>query len=280
MRTIAIQGVKGAYHDIAARLYFEENFHEEVDLLPCILFKDVIAAVKHDPTVIGLMAIENTIAGSLLQNYELIRESDLVVVGEQKLHISHSLAALPEDTIETITEVNSHPIALMQCAEYLNTLPHVKIVEEADTALSAKDIFEQQKRGHAAVCSRYAAELYNLKVLEEGIETNKRNFTRFLFVANSWIADELVNHNEVNKTSVVFTVPHTEGSLSKVLTILSFYDINLTKIQSVPILGREWEYMFYVDLTFKNLLKYKQGLDAVRPLTKEFRVLGEYKEKN
>jgi len=280
MRTIAIQGVRGAYHDIAAHIFFRENFQEEVEILPCIHFKDVIAAVKHDPTIIGLMAIENTIAGSLLPNYELIRESDLVVVGEQKLHISHSLAALPEDTLKTITEINSHPIALMQCAEFLNTLPHVKVVEEADTALSARDIAEQQKRGHAAICSKYAAELYNLKVLEEGIETNKRNFTRFLFLANSWIAEELVKDSEINKTSVVFTVPHTEGSLSKVLTTMSFFDINLTKIQSVPILGREWEYMFYVDLTFKNLLKYKQGLDAVRPLTKEFRILGEYKGKN
>ena len=280
MKTVAIQGIKGAYHDIAARKYFEVNYKEEIDIFPCNRFKDVISTVRRDPGLIGIMAIENTIAGSLLQNYELIRESDLVVVGEQKLHISHSLAALPEDTLETITEVNSHPIALMQCAEFLATLPRIKIVEGEDTALSAKSIAENKLQGHAAVCSRYAAELYGLNVLEEGIETNKRNFTRFLLLANRWLAEELVKDSEINKTSVVFTLPHTEGSLSKVLTILSFYDINLTKIQSLPILGREWEYLFYVDLTFKNLLKYKQGLDAIRPLTKEFRILGEYKEKN
>jgi len=280
MKTVAIQGIKGSYHDIAARMFFEENYKTEIEIFPCKHFKDVILTVRKDPNIIGIMAIENTIAGSLLQNYELIRESDLVVIGEQKLHISHSLAVLPEDTVETVIEVNSHPIALMQCAEFLNTLPQIKIVEGEDTALSAKNIAENKWRGHAAICSRYAAELYGLKVLKEGIETNKRNFTRFLLLANRWLAEELVKDTDVNKTSVVFTLPHTEGSLSKVLTILSFYDINLTKIQSLPILGREWEYLFYVDLTFKNLLKYKQGLDAIRPLTKELRILGEYWEKN
>ncbi|MDR3339785.1 MAG: prephenate dehydratase [Candidatus Symbiothrix sp.] len=278
MKTIAIQGVAGAYHEIAARMYFKENRGEEIDILPCKQFKDVIAAVRKDPNIIGIMAIENTIAGSLLQNHELIRESDLLVIGEQKIRITHSLASLPEDSLEAITEVNSHPIALMQCADYLATLPKIKIVEEEDTALSAKLIAEKNLAGHAAVCSRYAAELYGLKVLEEGIETNKRNFTRFLLIANRWLAEELVKDSENNKSSVVFTLPHTEGSLSKVLSILSFYDVNLTKIQSLPILGREWEYLFYVDLTFNNLLKYKQGLDAVRPLTKDFKTLGEYKE--
>lgn len=280
MKTVAIQGIKGAYHEIAARLYFKEKSGEEIDILPCNHFKDVISVVKKDPNLIGILAIENTIAGSLLQNYELIRGSDLVVVGEQKIHISHSLAVLPEDSIQTVTEVNSHPIALMQCAEFLKTLPDVKVVEREDTALSARNIAENKLKGHAAICSPYAAELYGLKVIEEGVETNKRNFTRFLLVADRWLAEELVKDSEIDKTSIVFTLPHTEGSLSKVLTILSFYDINLTKIQSLPILGREWEYLFYVDLTFKNLLKYKQGLDAIRPLTKDFKILGEYQGKN
>jgi prephenate dehydratase len=278
MKTVAIQGIKGAYHEIAARMYFKENLGEEIDILPCNQFKDVITVLKKDPNIIGIMAIENTIAGSLLQNHELIRNSDLQVIGEQKIRISHSFASLPDDSLETITEVNSHPIALMQCAEYLSSLSHVKIVEEDDTALSAKNIAENRLKGHAAVCSKYAAELYGLKVLEEGIETNKRNFTRFLLIANRWMAEDLVNGSECNKSSIVFTLPHTEGSLTKVLAILWFYDVNLTKIQSLPILGREWEYLFYVDLTFGNLLKYKQGLDAIRPLTKDFRILGEYKE--
>ncbi|GHV55971.1 prephenate dehydratase [Bacteroidia bacterium] len=278
MKTVAIQGVEGAYHEMAARIYFRERGEEAITILPCSQFKDVIAAVKKDPNVVGIMAIENTIAGSLLQNHELIRESDLRVVGEQKQHISHSFAALPGETMETITEVNSHPIALMQCADFLNTLPQVKVVEGEDTALSAKRIAGNQLKGHAAICSRYAAEMYGLTVLEEGIETNKRNFTRFLLVANRWLAEELVRPADISKASIVFTLPHTEGSLSKVLTILSFYDINLTKIQSLPIIGREWEYLFYVDITFLDVLRYKQGLDAVRPLTKDFKILGEYKE--
>lgn len=277
MRKIAIQGIEGSYHEMAARMYFEK---ETVDILACKHFKDVISAVKHDPKVIGAIAIENTIAGSLLQNHELIRGSELQVIGEQKLHITHSLAALPGQGIRDITEVNSHPIALMQCGEYLNGLPGVKIVEMEDTASSARAIASQKLGGHAAICSRYAAELYGLTVLEEGIETNKRNFTRFLLLANRWLAEGLVDGLAVNKSSVVFTLPHTEGSLSKVLAILSFYDMNLTKIQSLPILGREWEYLFYVDLTFDSLLRYKQSLEAIRPLTKDFRILGEYAENN
>jgi prephenate dehydratase len=276
MRTVAIQGIEGAYHELAARAYFQEQ-GEEIEIQPCAQFKDVIAAVKKEPNTIGIMAIENTIAGSLLQNHELIRESDLAVIGEQKFRISHCLAALPGESLETITEVDSHPIALMQCGEFLNTLPNVKIVESEDTALSAQRIAVNQLKGHAAICSRYAAERYGLIVLQEGIETNKRNFTRFLLLANRWVAEDRLSP-DISKASIVFTLPHTEGSLSKVLTILSFYDINLTKIQSLPIIGREWEYLFYVDITFSNLLKYKQGLDATRPLTKDLKILGEYKE--
>jgi prephenate dehydratase len=280
MKTVVIQGIKGAYHDIAAREYFKSKGEDEIEILSCNHFRDVVSTVRKDPNLIGIIAIENTIAGSLLQNYELIRESDLRVVGEQKIRITHTFAALSSETAETIIEVNSHPIALMQCRDFLDTLPHIKIVEKEDTALSAKRIAENNLKGHAAICSRYAAELYGLKVLKDSIETNKRNFTRFLLLANYWLAEEMVPDSEINKVSIVFTLPHTEGSLSKVLSILSFYDANLTKIQSLPILGREWEYLFYVDLTFKNFLRYKQALDAVRPLTKNFKILGEYQENN
>jgi len=277
-KTVAIQGIAGAYHETAARMFFKEKGEDDIDILPCNQFKDVIAAVKKDPNIIGIMAIENTIAGSLLQNHELIRESDLAIIGEQKLRISLSFAVLPGETIETITEVNSHPIALMQCADHLNTLHKMKIVEEEDTALSAKIIAENKLKGHAAICSKQAAEMYGLNILEEGIETNKRNFTRFLLIANRWVADSLIKSSEINKSSIVFTLPHSEGSLSKVLTIFYFYNLNLTKIQSLPIIGHEWEYMFYIDLTFIDILKYMQGLDAVRPLTKDLKILGEYKE--
>lgn len=274
-KKVAIQGIAGAYHEIAARNYYEG---EEMDIIPCITFKEVISTIKKDPSVTGMMAIENTIAGSLLQNHELIRESGLRVIGEYKLRIAHSLVALPGTSIHEVTEVNSHPIALMQCTDFLDTLPHAKVVEKEDTALSARWIAENKLVGHAAICGKLAAEIYGMEVLAEGIETNKRNFTRFLAIADRWAAEDLTKGNDLNKSSVVFALPHTSGSLSKVLSILSFYDMNLSKIQSLPIIGREWEYLFYIDLTFTDYPRYKQALDAIIPLTKDFKILGEYAE--
>lgn len=272
-KKVAIQGIAGSYHDIAAHNYFEG---EEIEIIPCNTFRDVIATIKKDPSVLGLMAIENTIAGSLLQNHELIRESGLNIIGEYKLRISHSLVALPGTTIHDVTEVNSHPIALMQCGDFLDTIPHAKIVEKEDTALSARWIAENKLKGHAAICGKMAAQIYGLEVLAEGIETNKRNFTRFLAIADRWTADEILRGVDKDKSSLVFALPHTAGSLSKVLSVLSFYDMNLTKIQSLPIIGREWEYLFYIDLTFTDFLRYKQALEAIRPLTKDLKILGEY----
>ena len=274
-KKVAIQGIAGCYHDIAARNYYEG---EEIEIIPCNTFPDVISTIKKDPSVVGLMAIENTIAGSLLQNHELIRESGLKVTGEYKLRISHSLVALPGTSIHDITEVNSHPIALMQCTEFLNTLPNAKVVEKEDTAMSARWIAENHIEGHAAICGKLAAEIYGMEVLAEGIETNKRNFTRFLSIADRWVADEIMRDVDKNKSSLVFAVPHTSGSLSKVLAVLSFFDMNLTKIQSLQIIGREWEYLFYVDLTFTDYARYQKALDAIQPLTKDLKILGEYAE--
>ena len=272
-KKVAIQGIAGSYHDIAAHNYFEG---EEIEIIPCNTFREVITTIKKDPSILGLMAIENTIAGSLLQNHELIRERGLNIIGEYKLRISHSLVALPGTTIHEVTEINSHPIALMQCGDFLDTIPHAKIVEKEDTALSARWIAENQLKGHAAICGKLAAQIYGLEVLAEGIETNKRNFTRFLAIADRWTADEILRGVERDKASLVFALPHTAGSLSKVLSVLSFYDMNLTKIQSLPIIGREWEYLFYIDLTFDDFLRYKQALEAIRPLTKDLKILGEY----
>ena len=274
-KKVAIQGIAGCYHDIAARNYYEG---EEIEIIPCNTFPDVISTIKKDPSIVGLMAIDNTIAGSLLQNHELIRESGLRVTGEYKLRISHSLVALPGTSIHDITEVNSHPIALMQCTEFLNTLPNAKVVEKEDTAMSARWIAENHIEGHAAICGKLAAEIYGMEVSAEGIETNKRNFTRFLSIADRWVADEIMRDVDKNKSSLVFAVPHTSGSLSKVLAVLSFYDMNLTKIQSLPIIGREWEYLFYVDLTFTDYARYQKALDAIQPLTKDLKILGEYAE--
>ncbi len=275
MKKVAIQGTLGSYHDIAAHKYFEG---EEIELICCATFEDVFAAVKRDSQTIGMLAIENTIAGSLLHNNELLRQSGTQIIGEYKLRISHSFVCLPEEDWDDITEVNSHPIALMQCREFLAQHPKMKVVEGEDTALSAETIKRENLKGHAAICSKAAAERYGMKVLQEGIETNKHNFTRFLVVADPWQVDEIRRHPhpETNKASMVFTLPHTEGSLSQVLSILSFYSINLTKIQSLPIIGREWEYQFYVDVVFDNVLRYKQSIAAITPLTKELKILGEY----
>lgn len=275
MKKIAIQGIPGCYHEMAARYYFKE---EKIEVEPCLTFAKLFEKMSKDDSLLGIMAIENTIAGSLLQNHELLRKSDLSIVGEYKLRISHVLAALPGESLENISEINSHPIALMQCEEYLDKLPNIKIVEKDDTAASAREIREKDLKGHAAICSRLAAEMYGLNILESGIETNKRNFTRFLVLADSWQRDDMTDRQTINKASLVFTLPHSNGSLSKVLTILSFYDINLTKIQSLPIIGREWEYRFYVDVTFADYTRYKQSLEAIKPLTKDFKIQGEYAE--
>ena len=276
MKKVTIQGVAGCYHDAAAHLYFDG---EEIQTIECETFPVMFDTLSTDASLLGIVAIENTIAGSLLQNHELLRQSNLRIIGELKLRISQVLCSLPGQSIDALTEVNSHPMALMQCEQFLRRHPNLKIVERLDTAGSAKEISEGKLTGHAAVCGEYAANLYGLEILEKSIETNKRNFTRFLIVADPLLASEIgPTEREINKASIVFTLPHTHGALSKVLTILSFYDINLSKIQSTPIVGREWEYRFYVDVTFDSLIRYHQAIEAVRPLIKDLRILGEYAE--
>ena len=275
MKRIAIQGIVGSFHDIAAHRFFPD---EQIQLICCSTFEKVYEAVREDPTVIAMAAIENTIAGSLLHNYELLRDSGTTVVGEQKLHITHCICCLPEDDWSTLTEVHSHPVALMQTRHYLAHHPQLRMVEAEDTAGSAQMIAEGKRRGWAAICHAEAARMYGLKVLEDGIEDNKHNFTRFLVCCTPQKADMLRPLTESNKSSIVFSLPHEEGSLSAVLAILSFYKISLTKIQSLPIIGREWEYLFYVDVVFENINRYRQAIDAIIPLTRSLNILGEYKE--
>ena len=255
MEQIAIQGIAGCYHETAARGYFADR---EIEVLPCLSFDELFARMAADPALLGIAAIENTIAGSLLPNHELLQQSRARIIGEQKLRISHVLAALPGQTPDDIAEVRSHP--------------------RDDTAGSAREIAEGRLAGTAAICGADAARLYGLEILRRGIETNKHNFTRFLLLADERRAAEFADPAHTDKASLLFTLPHTRGSLSKVLTVLSFYDINLTKIQSLPIIGREWEYRFYVDVTFDDPMRYRQAIDAARPLTSDFRILGEYAE--
>ena len=273
---VTIQGVEGCFHDAAARDYFQGR---DVVTVPFNSFQEQFDAMSADASLLGIVAIENTIAGSLLANHELLRQSNLTVVGEYKMRISHVLAALAGQSIDDLNEVNSHPMALMQCEQFLRRHPNLKMIEKFDTAGSAQEIAENQLTGHAAVCGEYAARLYGLNVLERGIETNKRNFTRFLVVADPLAVSELKPRDEqLNKASIVFTLPHTNGALSKILTIFSFYDMNLSKIQSLPIIGREWEYRFYVDLTFDSYVRYRQSITAVTPLLNDLKILGEYME--
>ncbi|MDE7154254.1 MAG: prephenate dehydratase [Muribaculaceae bacterium] len=273
---VAIQGIAGCFHDAAAREFFGDR---EVDVVPSDTFHNLFDSLASDASLLGIVAIENTIAGSLLQNHELLRQSNQVIVGEHKMRVSHVLCALPGETMETLTEVNSHPMALMQCEQFLLRHPQMKMIEKFDTAGSAQEIAEKKLTGHAAVCGEYAANLYGLNILEKEIETNKRNFTRFLILADPLMAPELLpRQDKLDKASLVFTLPHTNGALSKVLTIFSFYDINLSKIQSLPIIGREWEYRFYIDVTFDSYVRYNQAIQAVRPLMNDFKILGEYVE--
>ncbi len=272
---VAIQGIPGANHEIAARAWFR---NKEVQPVACHTFQEVFDAMHNDPDTLGIMAIENTLVGSLLPNYTMLRESGFFIHGEHKLRIKHHLMTLPGQSINDIKEVHSHPMALAQCEAFFKKYPHIKLIESEDTAYSAKVISDQQLKGIGAIASSLAADLYNLEIIERGIETNKHNYTRFLIIGQQDRIEkaELLEQNRINKSSLVFSLPHEEGSLSKVLTILAFYNVNLTKIQSLPVVGVEWEYLFYIDVMYNDYERYLQSLDAIRPLCKKMRILGEY----
>ncbi|MCW3804819.1 prephenate dehydratase [Plebeiibacterium marinum] len=275
IKRVAIQGGGGSNHEIAAKAFFNS---EDIEMVPCQTFEELFETLRKDNSIYGIMAIENTLVGSILQNYTLLKDSGLVVIGEYKLRIKHQLLALPGQKIEDIKEVHSHPMALAQCGDFLKQYPHIKKIASDDTALSAKWIQDEKLEGMAAIAPELAAKKYSLEILARDIETNKRNFTRFLIIsdkAKTEVEDLLIS-NKVNKASLVFALPHSEGSLSKVLSILAFYNINLTKIQSLPVVGQEWEYLFYIDLVFEDYNRYLQSLDAIRPLTKGLKNLGEY----
>lgn len=272
MKQVTIQGIAGSFHDIATRSYFGED----VEIVECPTFREQFNMMKRDSSLWGMVAIENTVAGSILSNYSLLRESEMRIVGEVKMHIAQNLAAPKGVEIEDLRSVESHPMALRQCEEFIDQFPNIKMVESDDTASSAKRIAKNNKKHVATICGELAAEIYGLNILARNIETNKKNFTRFLVLKNQWGVEKKEMQKEANKASLVFSLPHREGSLSKVLTILSFYDINLTKIQSLPVVGQEWQYLFYIDLTFDDYMRYKQSIDAIKPLTEELKVLGEY----
>jgi len=270
---VGIQGYSGAFHEIAARHCFPER---PLSIIPAATFDELVANVEGEEEAdLGLMAIENTLAGSLLYNYRLLNESSLCITAEVYLRIKHNLMALPGQRIEDLTEVWSHPMAIAQCREYFRDYPHLRLLETEDTAGSARRIRESGIKTVGAIASNLAADLYGLEILAGGIETNKLNYTRFLVLEKS---APLLEADRVDKVSVCFSVDHEVGSLYKVLAVLAAYQINLTKIQSTPIIGRPWEYFFFLDFVSEGKIGYEQAIEAIRPLTHNLKVLGAYRQ--
>ncbi len=270
MKRIAIQGVKGCFHEQAARLFYENETSPEI--VECLTFDGLYKNLEAGSADAAVMAIENTVSGGLLPNFELLRKYDRKIKGEVFLRIQQNLMALPGQKIEDIREVRTHYMAINQTREFFKDYPWIRLVESEDTAKSAADLAQQGLMGVGAVASALAADLYGLEMLAEGIETYKQNFTRFLILDDGIDVDPA----RINKSSMCFTLSHTPGSLAHVLTILSFYGMNLTRIQSLPIPGQEWQYFFYVDIKFDDYVRYQQALAAVRPLMEDLDVLGEY----
>lgn len=271
-KKIAIQGVKGCFHEQAARLFYEEHGHLVPDIVECLTFEDLYKNMGSGTADAAVMAIENTVSGGLLPNFELLRKYDRKIKGEVFLRIQQNLMAMPGQKIEDIKEVRTHYMAINQTRKFFKNYPWIRLVESEDTAKSAADVAAEGLMGVGAVASTLAAELYGLDILAESIETYKQNFTRFLILDDALEVDK----SKVNKSSMCFTLSHTPGSLAHVLTILSFYGMNLTRIQSLPIPGQEWQYFFYVDIKFDDYVRYEQAISAVRPLMEDLTVLGEY----
>ena len=272
MRKIAIQGIKGCFHEQAAYLFYEKEGLEKPQIVECSTFDDLYKRMDDGTADAAIMAIENTVSGGLLPNFELLRKYDRKIKGEVFLRIKQNLMTLPGQKIEDLHEVRSHYMAINQTRPFFNDYPEIRLVEYADTARSAADIAKEGIRGVGAIASELAAEIYGLEIIAESIETYKQNFTRFLILDDALQVDQ----SRINKASMCFTLPHKPGSLTHVLTILSFYDMNLTRIQSLPIPGQEWQYFFYVDIKFDSYERYTQALSAVKPLMTDLNILGEY----
>ena len=269
---VAIQGYRGSFHEIAAFKFFGED----VPTLECDSFQRLFDTLEHKEAAYAMMAIENSVAGSILENYIRFRNANLEIFGEVYLRIEMNLMALQGQTMEDITEVHSHPMALLQVREFFRQYPHIQLIESKDTALSAQEIKEHHIKGRGAIASNLAAEIHGLEILAAGIETNKRNFTRFLALRRRG-EGKPVPVTEITKSSIVFRVLDKPGCLVKVLQILGEHNINMSKVQSAPVLGEEWQYFFYVDLEFDDVSAYHIALDLIQPFCSELQVLGEYK---
>ncbi len=269
-KPIAIQGIKGSFHHEVAQLYFSDK----AEVVECMSFDGTVDSLLKGDTDYIVMALENSIAGSIIPNYALINTHNLRIIGEHYLDIQHNLLALNGQSISDIKEVHSHPMALLQCKVFLKDYPHIKLVEAKDTADVAKQILKQNIKGIAAIASKKAGELYELNVLAESIQTIKHNETRFVIVTQE---NNKIEGKEINKASLKFELDHKRGSLAAILNVLSDCKLNLTKIQSLPKIETPWKYAFFVDVTFGNYKDYEKASSIMQLMAENFKVLGEYK---
>ena len=267
---IAIQGIKGSFHHQVVREYYDEA----VDIDECLSFEELVDSLLSGKSDQAVMAIENSIAGPIIPNYALIDKNNLHIIGEHYLNIHQNLMALKGQKIEDIQEVHSHPMALLQCMEYLKKYPNIKIVEDKDTAETARRIQANQLKGIAAIGSRVASEMYDLEIIAPEIQTIKNNMTRFVIInkENSFVAE-----NEINRASIKFELDHKRGSLAAVLNVMSDCKMNLTKIQSLPKIETPWKYSFFVDVTFEDYAAFAKTKALITIMAEYFKVLGEYK---
>jgi prephenate dehydratase len=267
---IAIQGVRASFHDVAAHLVFKNQVIEAVE---CSSFPILCAALKSKKADYAMMAIENSIAGSILPNYALLQSHDFKILGETYLRIEMSIMSLPGQSIYDLRFVQSHPMAILQCQDFLAKHPHLQVVEAADTAESALEIAKHKKLGTAAIASILAAKTYGLEVLQENIETDPSNYTRFLTLCRN---EDYQKPKGANKASLRFEAKHEPGSLAKVLKLFSDHELNMTKIQSLPILGKPYQYGFHVDIEWDQDPLYEQAMQKLKTETLNLIHFGEY----
>ncbi|SNR73022.1 prephenate dehydratase [Maribacter sedimenticola] len=267
---IAIQGIKGSNHHQVAK----DCFGDDIELVECLSFDVLVDKLLSNEADQGVMAIENSIAGSIIPNYALVNHNNLHIIGEYYLNIHHHLMVLKGQWIEDIEEVSSHPMALLQCKEYFRQFPHIKLVEDMDTAETAKRIQEQNLKQVAAIAPKVAAELYGLDIVASDIQTIKNNATRFIIVKTK---NKVLPEAEISKASVRFITDHKRGSLAAVLNVMSDCRLNLTKIQSLPVIETPWKYAFFVDVTFAKYADFSKAKSLLDIMAEDFKVLGEYK---
>jgi len=270
IKSVAIQGIKGSFHHIVSQQYFGDGVTNE----ECMTFDKVVERLLDKSCDAAVMAIENSIAGSILPNYALIDNHHLHIIGEHYVDVQHHLMALPNQGINNIKEVYSHPMALLQCKEFFKKYPHIKLIEDKDTAEVAQRIHLKHLKGVAAIASTLAAELFQLEIIADSIQTIKHNETRFVIVKTS---NSILTENEINKASLKFELDHKRGSLATILNVLSDCKLNLTKIQSLPKIETPWKYAFFVDVTFENYDDFKKAKSIMEIMAEKFKILGEYK---